>query len=65
MYICYSVNDFYAREAGISLLGFLDNNPDYKPDEIFFIDYGIHPANRGRLDGIAAHYGKRITYLNG
>ena len=65
MYICYSVNDFYAREAGISLLGFLDNNPEYKPDEVFFIDYGIHPSNRERLDGIAARYGKRITYLNG
>ena len=65
LYICYSINDFYAREAGISLLGFLDNNPEYKPEEVFFIDYGIHPTNRGRLNSIAARYGKRITYLNG
>jgi len=65
LYVCYSINDFYAREAGISMLSFLDNNPDYEPEEVFFIDYGIHPANRERLDEIAARYGKRVTYLNG
>lgn len=65
LYICYSINDFYAREAGISMLSFLDNNPDYEPEEVFFIDYGIHPSNKERLDEIAAHYGKRVTYLNG
>ena len=65
LYVCYSINDFYAREAGISLLGFLDNNPDYEPEEVFFIDYGIHPANRERLNSITALYGRRITYLDG
>lgn len=65
LYVCYSINDFYAREAGISLLSFLDNNPDYEPEEVFFVDYGIHPVNRGRLESIAAGYGKKITYLNG
>ena len=65
LYLCYSINDFYAREAGISMLSFLDNNPDYEPQEVFFVDYGIHPANRERLDGIAARYGKRVTYLDG
>jgi len=65
LYVCYSINDFYAREAGISMLSFLDNNPDYEPEEVFFIDYGIHPCNRERLDEIAARYGKRVTYLNG
>lgn len=63
LYICYSINDFFVREAGISLIGMLDNNPDYGPDEIFFLDYGIHPLNKEKLDGIAAKYGKRITYL--
>lgn len=65
LYLCYSINDFYAREAGISLLGFLDNNPDYEPAEVFFLDYGIHPINKERLDSIATRYGKRITYLDG
>ena len=65
LYVCYSVNDFYAREAGISMLSFLDNNPGYEPDEVFFIDYGIHLVNKERLNGIAARYGKRVTYLNG
>ena len=65
LYVCYSINDFYAREAGISMLSFLENNPGYEPEEVFFIDYGIHPRNKERLDGIAARYGKRITYLNG
>lgn len=65
LYVCYSINDFCAREAGISMLSFLDNNPDYEPGEVFFIDYGIHPRNRERLDEIAARYGKRVTYLNG
>ncbi|MBO4563955.1 MAG: hypothetical protein J5720_00810 [Bacteroidaceae bacterium] len=65
LYLCYSINDFYAREAGISMLSFLDNNPDYEPDEVFFIDYGIVPANKERLNSIAARYGKRVTYLNG
>lgn len=64
LYLCYSINDFFAREAGISLLGFLDNNPGYQPEEVFFLDYGIHPTNRAKLDGIAARYGKRITYLD-
>ena len=64
LYICYSINDFYAREAGISMIGMLENNPDYEPDEIFFMDYGIHPRNRERLEAIAAGYGKRITYLD-
>ena len=65
LYVCYSINDFFAREAGISLLSFLDNNPDYAPEEVFFFDYGIHPRNRERLEGIAAGYGKRITWLDG
>lgn len=64
LYICYSINDFFAREAGISLIGFFENNPDYEPDEVFFLDYGIHPANKDKLNGIAAHYGKRISYLS-
>lgn len=64
LYLCYSINDFYAREAGISMIGFFENNPDYEPEEVFFLDYGIHPANKGKLDGIAARYGRRITYLN-
>ena len=65
LYLCYSINDFYAREAGISMLSFLDNNPDYEPQEVFFIDYGIHQRNRERLDEIAARYGKHVTYLDG
>lgn len=64
LYVCYSINDFFAREAGISMIGLLENNPDYEPEEIFFLDYGIHPRNKERLDGIAAGYGKRITYLS-
>ena len=52
------------REAGISLIGFFENNPDYAPDEVFILDYGIHPVNKQRLDGIAERYGKRITYLD-
>lgn len=65
LYICYSINDFYAREAGISMTGFFENNPDYESDEVFFIDYGIHPINKQRLDGIAARYGKHVTFLSG
>ena len=64
LYICYSINDFFAREAGISLIGFFENNPDYEPDEVFFLDYGIHPINKERLSGIASQYGRRISYLN-
>ena len=63
LYICYSINDFFAREAGISLTGFFENNPDYEPEEVFFIDYGIRPINKEKLDSIATHYGRRITYL--
>ena len=48
LYLCYSINDFFAREAGISMLSFLENNPGYEPEEVFFIDYGIHPANKQR-----------------
>lgn len=64
LYICYSINDFFAREAGISMIGFFENNPDYEPEEVFFLDYGIHPYNKQRLDEIAARYGKRVTFLN-
>ena len=63
LYICYSINDFFAREAGISLIGMLENNPGYAPEEIFILDYGIHPFNKGRLEQIASGYGKRITFL--
>ena len=65
LYLCYSINDFYAREAGISMLSFLENNPGYEPEEVFFIDYGISRHNRERLNGIAARYGRRISYLDG
>ena len=64
LYLCYSINDFYVREAGISLIGFFENNPDYGPEEVFFLDYGIHRVNKARLDDIAGHYGRRITYLS-
>lgn len=65
MYICYSINDLFAREAGISLTGFFDNNPDYEPEEVFVLDYGIHPANKQRIAEVAGHYGRRVTYLDG
>lgn len=64
LYICYSINDFFAREAGISLIGFFENNPDYEPEEVFFLDYGIHPINKERLNSIASRYGRSITFLN-
>lgn len=65
LYVCYSINDFAVMEAGISMLSFLMNNPGYDPEELFFIDYGIAPAHKDVLNGIAGRYGKRITYLNG
>ena len=64
LYLCYSINDFYAREAGISMLSFLENNPDYEPEEVFFINYGILPANKQRIDEVASRYGRRVTYLD-
>ena len=64
LYLCYSINDFFAREAGISMIGFFENNPDYEPEEVFFLDYGIHPYNKQRLNEIADRYGKRVTFLN-
>ena len=63
MHLCYSINDFSAMPAGISLLSFLENNPDYEPEEVFFVDFGIRPPSRRRLEAVAARYGKRITYL--
>ena len=65
LYLCYTINDFYAREAGISMLSFLENNPGYEPEEVFFIDFGISQQNRDRLGSIAARYGRHITYLDG
>ena len=65
LYLCYSINDFSIMEAGISLLSFLMNNSGYGPEEVFFVDYGIHPRNKERLNEIAAPYGKHITFLNG
>lgn len=64
LYLCYSINDFFAREAGISLTGFFENNPDYEPEEVFVLDYGILPANKQRLNEVANRYGRRITYLD-
>lgn len=63
LYVCYASSDYYARETGISMLGFFDNNPDYEPDVIFILDYGILPSNKEKLNGIASDYGKRIEYL--
>ena len=65
LYLCYSINDFYAREAGISMLSFLENNPGYEPEEVFFLDYGISRQNRERLNEIATRYNRRTTYLDG
>lgn len=63
IYICYASSDYYARETGISLLGFLDNNPNYKPEEIFILDYGILPSNKEKLNSIAKKSGKTIEYI--
>ena len=65
LYVCYSINDFAVMEAGISMLSFLMNNPGYEPEELFFIDYGIIAAHKEILNGIAARYGKRITFVQG
>ena len=46
------------------MIGFFENNPDYEPEEVFFLDYGIHPYNKQRLNEIADRYGKRVTFLN-
>ena len=64
LYVCYSINDYFVREAGISLIGFFENNPDYEPEEVFFLDYGIFPENKQRLSDIAARYGRRITFID-
>ncbi len=64
MYVCYASSDFYSRETGISLLGFLDNNPEYEPDEVIILDYGILDHNKEKLNGIAAKYGKTIEYVD-
>lgn len=63
LYICYASSDYYARETGISLIGFFENNPDYEPEIVFILDYGILTSNRIKLNSIAAHYGKAIEYL--
>ena len=63
LYACYATSDYYARETGISMIGFFENNPDYEPDEFFILDYGVLDENKMKLDGIAAKYGKKITYL--
>lgn len=63
LYVCYASSDYYARETGISMLGFFDNNPDYEPDVLFILDYGILPPNKEKLDSIAYSYGKHIDYL--
>lgn len=52
LYVCYSINDRFVREAGISLISFFENNPDYEPEEVFFLDYGIYPKNKQRLSSI-------------
>lgn len=64
LYVCYSINDFFVREAGISMIGLFENNPAYRPEEVFFLDYGLHPANKVRLSSIAAGYGRRVTYID-
>ena len=63
LYACYASSDYYARETGISMIGFFENNSDYEPEEIFILDYGILPQNKGKLDSIAKKYNKYITYL--
>lgn len=63
LYACYATSDYYARETGISMIGFFENNPDYEPDEFFILDYGILNESKLKLDGIASRYGKKITYL--
>lgn len=63
LYACYATSDYYARETGISMIGFFENNPDYEPDEFFILDYGIYDESKVKLDGIASRYGKKITYL--
>lgn len=63
LYVCYASSDYYARETGISMLSFLDNNSDYEPRELFILDYGILPHNKEKLNCIASDYGKRIEYI--
>jgi lipopolysaccharide biosynthesis glycosyltransferase len=63
LYACYASSNLYARETGISMIGFFENNPDYSPDEIFILDYGILPENKIKLNRIATQYSKRILYL--
>lgn len=63
LYACYASSDYYARETGISMIGFFENNLDYEPEEIFILDYGILPSNKLKLDSIANKYGRFITYL--
>ena len=63
LYICYASSDYYARETGISLIGFFENNPQYEPNEVFILDYGILPASKEKLNDIASQYEKSIHYL--
>lgn len=63
IYACYATSEFYARETGISMIGFFENNPDYAPEVLFILDYGIHSESIELLKGIANQYGKRVVFL--
>lgn len=63
MNVVYSSSDSFCEIAGISILTLFLNNRDADEINIFMIDNDISELNRKRLDGMAAGFGRKITYI--
>lgn len=62
--ILYQANEYYAPYLGISLLSLLDWNKHIKNIKIFIIDDGISDDTKGKINKIAASFGRETVYID-
>lgn len=63
MNIVYASNDNYARHLAVSMLSLFDRNRRERQLTVWVISMGITPESAGKLESIAARYGREVHFL--
>ena len=62
MNIVYASNDNYARHLAVSMLSLFDRNRRERQLTVWVISMGITPESAGKLESIAARYGREVHF---
>lgn len=64
LYVCYSANNQYCMQLGVSLISLLENNKDIKNIKVFVLSNDMSEANRDTIYSITEKYGRNVEFVS-